>query len=209
MRYRLMIQGKPRYVSLQAAIVQEKDGPQIIIGINDIDAQARREEEYARTLSNAETRASRDALTGVKNKYAYVDAEQQLDREIEDGSAEFAVSVFDVNGLKEINDTLGHQAGDQLLRDACKMICDTFKHSPVFRIGGDEFAVLSRGQDYESISRLVGAMAAQNARNGEAGEVVVACGMAKYQKGDACVEDVFRRADAQMYQNKRMLKKQR
>ena len=209
MRYRLMIQDKPRYVSLQAAIVQEKDGPQIIIGINDIDAQARREEEYARTLSNAETRASRDALTGVKNKYAYVDAEQQLDREIEDGTAEFAVSVFDVNGLKEVNDMLGHQAGDQLLRDACKMICDTFKHSPVFRIGGDEFAALSRGQDYESINRLVGAMAARNARNGETGEVVVACGMAKYQKGDACVEDVFRRADAQMYQNKRMLKKQR
>ena len=48
----------------------------------------------------------------------------------------------DVNGLKHVNDTLGHKAGDAYIRAASAMICEIFKHSPVYRIGGDEFAVL-------------------------------------------------------------------
>jgi len=55
---------------------------------------------------------------------------------------EFGVIGCDVNGLKKINDTLGHKAGDEYICAACKMLCEYFKHSPVFRIGGDEFVVI-------------------------------------------------------------------
>ena len=57
----------------------------------------------------------------------------------------FAITILDVNDLKKVNDNEGHKAGDQFIRDACRIICTTFKRSPVFRVGGDEFAVLSQG----------------------------------------------------------------
>lgn len=50
--------------------------------------------------------------------------------------------VFDINNLKIINDTLGHDFGDILIIDSCKLICKVFKRSPVYRIGGDEFVVI-------------------------------------------------------------------
>ncbi|MBR3316575.1 MAG: diguanylate cyclase, partial [Atopobiaceae bacterium] len=64
--------------------------------------------------------------------------------------SEFGLVICDVNGLKIINDTNGHQAGDEYIRQACKMVCDIFSHSPVYRIGGDEFAVILTGRDYKS-----------------------------------------------------------
>ena len=81
-------------------------------------------------------------------KHAYVDAVAELNTKIDGAAADpFAVAVCDVNGLKAINDTLGHQAGDKLIREASMLICNTFKHSPVYRVGGDEFVVILIGQD--------------------------------------------------------------
>ncbi|MBO4453339.1 MAG: amino acid permease, partial [Clostridia bacterium] len=100
--------------------------------------------------------AYRDPLTGVKSKHAYVDRESETDRAIESGAvAAFAVAVCDVNGLKHINDTLGHQAGDAYIKRSAALICEHFKHSPVYRIGGDEFAVILEGQDYEGRERII------------------------------------------------------
>ncbi|MBR2697306.1 MAG: amino acid permease [Clostridia bacterium] len=93
--------------------------------------------------------ANRDPLTGVKSKHAFLVAEKALDRDIAEGVAgEFAVVVCDVNGLKNFNDTYGHKAGDEYIRKACKMVCDVYKHSPVYRVGGDEFVVIVRGREY-------------------------------------------------------------
>ena len=75
---------------------------------------------------------------------------------------EFAIVVCDVNGLKVINDTLGHKAGDEYILSASKMVCDIFQHSPVYRVGGDEFVVTasraglhSRHEIMESINNEV------------------------------------------------------
>ncbi len=202
---RLLLGGKPRYVNIRAALVEEADGPQLVVGANNIDAQIRREMTYAHALSVARSAALVDALTGVKNTHAYADAEAELDRQLaEDPGLEFAIVMFDVNGLKRVNDTLGHLAGDQLLRDACSLICDIFKHSPVFRVGGDEFAVIARGQDYRNIDRLTAQVAESNERNLRSGGVVVACGVSRCG-GDASVASVFARADKLMYENKRQL----
>ena len=85
------------------------------------------------------------------------------------------------------------------------IVCKTFKHSPVFRVGGDEFAVISQGDDYENIEELLGVIAAQNEKARKDGGIVIACGMARYEK-DACVASVFERADERMYENKSSLK---
>ena len=137
--YRLMMGGRLTYVQMKAAMVEEERGPRLIIGLNDIDAQIRQEEETERRLAQAQTQANTDALTGVKNKHAYLEAEERLNALIEKRQAPpFAIAVMDVNDLKRVNDTDGHQAGDDYLRSACKIICEAFEHSPVFRVGGDQ-----------------------------------------------------------------------
>ena len=119
----------------------------MILGLLDEDAQVKREQEFEHDLRVARNRADKDALTGVKNKYAYVDAEKSLNKQIDEGdNTAFAIVVCDVNNLKLVNDTLGHKTGDKYIKKACITICSIFKHSPVFRVGGDEFAIICQSQ---------------------------------------------------------------
>ena len=159
-----------------------------------------------KNLAQAKITASVDALTGVKNRHAYLMAEERLNTQIaEERAPAFAVVVLDVNDLKTVNDSLGHDAGDQYLRDACKVICDTFKHSPVFRIGGDEFAVIAQGGDYDRMAQLMEQMRAHNDQALQNGGIVIACGMARRADNES-VASVFERADQNMYENKSDLK---
>ena len=205
--YRLMIDGIPRYVRLKAGLVEEKEGRRLIVGINDIDSQVRQEEDYVDRLARARIKTSVDALTGVKNRHAYLDAIERLDDQDAEGeNREYAVTILDVNDLKRVNDTEGHKAGDRHLQDACKFICKVFKHSPVFRIGGDEFAVISQGDDYDNIDGLISRMAELNEEAIRDGGIIIACGMAR-REGDATAAEVVERADLQMYDNKSELKR--
>ena len=204
--YRLVIEGKPRYVQLKAAMVEEKEGARLVVGVNDIDSQVRQEEEYVKHLAQARIEANVDPLTGVKNRHAYLVAEERLNDQIAEHIAqEFAIVILDVNDLKKVNDTEGHKAGDQYLRDACKIVCNTFKHSPVFRVGGDEFAVIAQGSDYASIDQLIAQVNDHNMEAIHGGGIVIACGMAK-RENDTSVAAVFERADQNMYGNKSALK---
>jgi|GEM_PF-557908 len=207
--YRLIFNGKPIYVQLKAAMVEENEGRRLIIGINNIDSHVRQEQEHEKRLAQAKSEANIDALTGVKNKHAYMEAEALLDRQIaEHRQAEFAIVIMDINDLKKVNDTAGHQAGDQYLREACSIICNIFKHSPVFRVGGDEFAVIAQDHDFEHIDELLENISDHNEQAGQNGGIVIACGMAKYQS-DSCVATVFERADESMYENKNSLKRKK
>jgi len=204
--YRIIMEGRPLHVQMKAAMVEEREGPRLIVGLNDIDAQVQQEEAFGRRLAKAQTQATIDSLTGVKNKYAFLETEARMDRRIaEHRQSPFAVVVCDVNDLKIINDTKGHQAGDQYLRNASEIICDIFKHSPVFRIGGDEFAVISVGKDYSCIEELLGKMHDRNAKASLNNDVVIACGMSRFNN-DTGVAAVFERADQNMYKNKSILK---
>ena len=204
--YRINLEGKTPYIQFKAAMVEEKEGRRLIVGLSNVDAQVRQEEKYVASLSKARMEASVDALTGVKNRHAYLVAEERMNEQIagNDGK-EFAVVILDVNDLKRVNDNEGHAAGDQYIRDACKVICDIFDHSPVFRVGGDEFAVIAQGSDYEQIDELVARVDERNATARQDGGVVIACGMAK-REGDPTVATVFERADQRMYEDKNRLK---
>jgi len=204
--YRINLEGKTPYIQFKAAMVEEKEGRRLIVGLSNVDAQVRQEEKYVASLYKARMEASVDALTGVKNRHAYLVAEERMNEQIagNDGK-EFAVVILDVNDLKRVNDNEGHAAGDQYIRDACKVICDIFDHSPVFRVGGDEFAVIAQGSDYEQIDELVARVDERNATARQDGGVVIACGMAK-REGDPTVATVFERADQRMYEDKNRLK---
>ena len=154
--------------------------------------------------------AYKDALTGVKSKYAYSEEELNIDAAIQDGSAgELGVVVCDVNDLKAVNDTYGHSAGDEYIKSACRLICKLYDHSPVFRVGGDEFVVILRGGDYDRRRELLKELDEIVEANNGQGDVVVAAGMAEYEQGDQKLHDVFHRADQRMYERKTQLKANR
>ena len=164
-------------------------------------------ESYLET-QKAKRMAYQDALTGVKSKLAYLDVLKDLEVRVHEGSlTEYGVVVFDLNRLKEINDTKGHDEGDEYIKSACRLICRNYDHSPVFRIGGDEFAAILEGSDYENRDSLLGAFERSVEENMRDGRVVVASGMAVYQPGvDTSYNDVFRKADRRMYERKMQLK---
>ena len=204
--YRLVGGALPTYVRFKAAQIIENGRPMLIVGVLDEDAQVRREQEFARNLSVAQRRATRDSLTGVRNKHAYADEERDLDELIESTEdPAFAIVVCDVNDLKRVNDTQGHKAGDQYIRDACAVICDAFKRSPVFRVGGDEFAVICRGHDYDHLDENVAKIEAHNVRGRGAGGIQIAYGVARFE-ADESAEVVFERADRRMYKRKAQMK---
>ena len=197
MQYRMFLDGEPKYVTAQAALVEEKDGPQLILGVNNVDDLVRREQDYERKLAAARSRANLDTLTGVKNRTAYDSMSRSLARQIEIGQpVRYAIALCRVKDLSRVNETQGHEAGDRLIREACAIVCETFKHSPVFRVAGDQFAVIAQGHDYDCIDALVGTLAQLNRQNAETDGPVILCGMARYD-GSGNVTSVFERADAQ------------
>ena len=149
----------------------------------------------------------KDSLTNVGNKAAYDKAVQGLQESIKNDSAEFAILMMDVNYLKHINDTYGHEHGDQYIIGSCRTACQVFKHSPVFRIGGDEFVIILKGDDYKNRDELFNKLNEQfeNTSHDETIEpwlrYSMAIGMSAYEKGDD-VDSVFNRADKNMYKAK-------
>jgi diguanylate cyclase (GGDEF)-like protein len=123
------------------------------------------------------------------------------------------VIVLDVNNLKETNDRCGHDAGNKLIVTASRIISNTFKRSPVFRIGGDEFVAILRNTDLENREELMVKFDLECAdtfvKTNEADDVVVsvAKGFSEYDSGrDLQFADVFNRADDAKYQDKRGMK---
>lgn len=168
-------------------------------------------------ITNLNKRVYVDSLTHVRNKAAYGNYIQMLQDQVDDPDIhpEFAFCVFDCDDLKLINDTYGHDKGDIYLRTASKLICRTFEHSPVFRIGGDEFAAILENDDYINRDELIARFRQARVDLSEAAEnpweeVHVTVGLAIYDPdNDPSVMDVARRADRRMYEKKRYRKDRR
>ena len=112
-----------------------------------------------------------------------------------------------MNGLKVVNDTKGHDAGDTYIKNSCKLICETFKHSPVYRIGGDEFVAFLEGDDFQNRETIITAFDNLMVENLTKNDVVISCGYDTYKIGqNDTFTKVFERADSKMYERKRQLK---
>ncbi len=180
----------------------------VLIMFNNFRTARDREEKYQQELTRVKQVSSTDSLTGVKNKHAYVQWENRINSDIDAGvCAPFALVVCDVNDLKRINDTMGHKAGDEVIREACMTVCKTFKHSPVFRIGGDEFVAILMGEDYASRQELVGSLTSWSEKRIRSRQYAIAIGIADYVEGKhMSMLEVFELADKAMYVHKRHLK---
>lgn len=165
-------------------------------------------------ISNLDRKAHVDALTSVRNKGAFTAYIKNLQENLDSSEEpmEFALGIFDCDDLKKINDHYGHDKGDIYLKTASRLICRVYQHSPVFRIGGDEFAVVLQKEAFRNRDALfsqfreAGEEICKNAKN-EWEQVRVTLGLAVYDpETDDSVADVARRADQLMYENKRIRK---
>ncbi|MBQ6550583.1 MAG: GGDEF domain-containing protein [Lachnospiraceae bacterium] len=156
--------------------------------------------------------ANIDALTKVRNKRAYDLDVLRLDA----GTKPYGIVMVDLNGLKGINDTYGHEKGDVYINTVCQTVCRTFKHSPVYRVGGDEFVVILENDDYENRDALVEQITDifrktpddTSLEPWERGWAAVGCAI--YEPGkDENAESVLKRADASMYETKKAMKAER
>lgn len=188
-------------------------GMQIADMMRTLDAYmktlTRKEEE----LTQSHELAIKDALTGVRNKYGYDEELKQIKWSIENGMTDIGIAMIDLNNLKLINDTYGHEKGDVSIRRLCQVICEIFSHSPVFRIGGDEFVVILAGKNFKDREKLVEEFydrlsSFENDPELKPWEKIsAALGVAVFDPSlDAGMENVFKRADKAMYEKKREMK---
>lgn len=156
--------------------------------------------------------AYRDSLTGVGSKAAYVNKVEEMNGQIKAGHKELGVVMVDMNNLKHINDEFGHKMGDSYIIGCCRLICEVFKHSPVYRIGGDEFVVILQGADYENRHALVDSLKKRydeimkNHDKEPWERYSAAVGIAELSSDDGTIDLVFKRADRAMYRDKKRMK---
>ena len=159
-------------------------------------------------MDYAHEQAYTDSMTGMGNKTAYLEYIKELNKQINEGTASFAIAVFDVNELKKTNDNYGHECGDRIIIDAAASIRRIFDKAQIFRIGGDEFiAVLGPTTEEEleiSFSTLDAEVEDFNRnRKRYAMTLSLSHGGAVYAPGkDSDFKEVFRRADENMYADK-------
>jgi len=170
--------------------------------INSIAKELR---EY---FSYIHSQAYTDGMTGVGNKTSYLDLVKNLERKIEMGMASFAVMVFDMNGLKSINDSLGHEVGDNYIVDAAEILKKVIGAQHVYRIGGDEFMVVlenaTKGKIVAYAHEIDDAIRKKNEEEKyQAEPLAISMGTAEYDPAvDKAYKDVFKRADEAMYRDK-------
>lgn len=152
-----------------------------------------------------------DAMTGLLNKTAYKKQVSTIEKNIADGNAEFALAVLDINNLKRVNDTYGHEIGDKMIMNAATLMREVFGMH-VFRVGGDEFVVVFQNEELACYQQKLQdfneqiEMFNKNSSDLEY-KLQIAVGADVYRKEDnKQFSDVFRCADTRMYENKQKLK---
>ncbi len=195
---------------LRHIVLMCEDGEHVLCCLENIDREYREKEEQKRNLQSAERMARTDELTGIKNKNAYAEKAAEIDELLSGDRKDlhFGIVMCDVNDLKVINDTRGHSFGDEAIQSVSRMICSIFVHSPVYRVGGDEFAVVLSGRDYEQRLQLLEMLRRESEANGRSRSgPMVASGLAVFDpERDSGVDSVYDRADRMMYENKSEMK---
>ena len=167
-----------------------------------------REQITGKELDFTKTLVYIDPLTSARSKHAYVEIESRFDELISNKEIdEFSLVVFDINGLKIINDTKGHEFGDIYIKDSYNIIKDVYKNSEIYRFGGDEFVAILDGVDFINRDELLNEFNEIIDNNITCDKPVLAAGMADYNKiYDDTFNSVFIKADEKMYDRKKYLK---
>ncbi len=151
-----------------------------------------------------------DGLTGLKNKTCYLEYVSELTVAGDAKDSPYAVVVMDLNKLKNANDTYGHEIGDRLIVEAASYISTIFQHCDIFRIGGDEYVAILRGENFENRRLLCKRFEEQMGYvipDTDGVRLSISFGMASYGEDGTEYEEIFRLADERMYERKKLMRK--
>lgn len=108
-------------------------------------------ESTTEQLDDMEEKATTDVLTKVGNKYAYEEKVKDLQERLDNGEKiSFAVIMADINNLKYVNDTFGHEKGDRYIKGCLDILAKFFDRESIYRIGGDEFVIFVENRYYRT-----------------------------------------------------------
>jgi len=208
--YRIVLpNGETRYIRSLARNIQPGDGPSRFIGVNiDMTEDHERAEELKKARNQLKHDARHDVLTGLGNRRRL----DEVTKELFDTMAQtdsYCVVLMDLDHFKQVNDTLGHLAGDFILQSVAAHFTATFSPlGKIFRIGGDEFAVLFPQAPREALlismcETIVSQVSKPMTFEGEDCAIGLSIGYAFGQGRPTNPNEIFTNADAALYAAKR------
>ena len=191
------LDGEPLHIHLDLRVMpgHAEGFGWVLVAIQDITAREKAE-EYLRYLG------THDVMTGLNNRTFFEETLHRLEKE---GPAPVSILIADLNGLKNINDTLGHQAGDAMIRRAAEVLKASLEPGQTAaRIGGDEFAIFMPAADAKAAGEAVQRvemLVVLNNKFYRDPELSISLGAATSQPG-LPLEKVISQADNTMYRSK-------
>ena len=176
----------------------DKDGEieTVIFTTQIIDAEKKQEEKLVRISLT-------DALTGLFNRRAYEKKLEEIGTEVPEN---LVIISMDINGLKTVNDTKGHEAGDELIRGAANCMMSAFiSNGSIYRIGGDEFVAIIQTEKNEVNSIMEKFQKSVHEWHGMlTDELSISCGVVYYcEHHELGMTELFALADKCMYKMKK------
>lgn len=177
--------------------------------IRDITERKRQELELRQQAELLRTLSLKDELTGLYNRRGFIEHAQQQLRNATRANRPACVFFVDLNGMKGINDNLGHEFGDRALSSAAAVLSQVFRNSDIVsRLGGDEFAVFASECSASDVTRLRERLrvriAELNATTSEPFELSMSVGAAVFEPNSkADLDTLMELADQNMYEEKR------
>ncbi|HEX8746187.1 MAG TPA: PAS domain S-box protein [Pyrinomonadaceae bacterium] len=205
-RYELEIfarDGRRIPLEVSTRVILKGGEPVGVQGIARDITERRRTEETLRSLSLL------DDLTGLYNRRGFLALAEQQVRLTQRTGHGFTLVFADLDGLKQINDTYGHKAGDEALRTVAEILKKSFRESDIIaRLSGDEFTILAL-EDYESTatravtSRLWESLEEYNRQDSRPFDLSLSVGVVHFDpESGSSLEELISQADKAMYQNK-------
>ena len=175
-----------------------------VLRIKDLSSEIKRRQKAE---ENVDWIACHDALTELPNR-RYLNSICKRFSARKSVGESYAVIGIDLDGFKKVNDLLGHQGGDQVLRHVAVRLSQIFPDDEIFRLGGDEFLVLAkRTANFDVMtvgSRITRSLSRPMTIDGAEAEIGASVGVSFYPEGARDLQEVITQSDCAMYAAKKL-----
>ncbi|MDF1877137.1 GGDEF domain-containing protein [Sulfurimonas sp. SAG-AH-194-L11] len=209
--HRLLFQdSRVKYVKEVCETIFDEDGkPVVSLGsVQDISKEKIIENELIKQKTKLDYQANHDVLTGLPNRALFMDRLKHALQKAKRNGSVFALLFIDLDHFKEINDSLGHAVGDEVLVEVTQRLNEIIRsEDTVSRLGGDEFTIiledLSQAQDASLVAnKIVKSLSESMTFKEQLLYISSSIGISTYPDDGVSAEDLLKYADAAMYKAK-------